>query len=237
MTLIQANGARSVASAELLVRCVDVTHSYGTGETAVVAVAGVTCDVAANARIALMGPSGSGKSTLLHVMAGLESATSGGVSWPSFGSSPAGKPGEVGVVFQGPSLIPSLDVVGNVGFPLLVQGVSDDEAEKRALDALDDLGLGWMSTKLPDELSGGQAQRVAVARVLAAAPRLIIADEPTGQLDHETGRHVLDVLFRAADRLSAALVVSTHDPEIAGRFPERWLMHDGALLPKEGLSS
>ncbi|MCU1524967.1 MAG: transporter ATP-binding protein, partial [Microbacteriaceae bacterium] len=108
---------------------------------------------------------------------------------------------------------------------------ADSEAERRALEALDDLELGWMAAKLPDELSGGQAQRVAIARVLATRPRLIIADEPTGQLDRETGRHVIDVLLHAADRLGAALVISTHDPEVAERLPERWRMDDGRLLP------
>jgi putative ABC transport system ATP-binding protein len=219
------------AGVEILVECSDVAHTYGSGATAVVAVSQVDCFVRSDARVALMGPSGSGKSTLLHMMAGLETATSGQVSWPVFGSNPAGTPGQVGVVFQGPSLIPSLDALGNVAFPLILEGVADSEAERRALEALDDLELGWMATKLPDELSGGQAQRVAIARVLATRPRLIIADEPTGQLDRETGRHVIDVLLHAADRLGAALVISTHDPEVAERLPERWRMDDGRLLP------
>jgi ABC-type lipoprotein export system ATPase subunit len=196
-----------------------------------VAVSQVDCLIRSDARLALMGPSGSGKSTLLHMMAGLVPSTSGRVSWPAFGSNPAGTPGQVGVVFQGPSLIPSLDALGNVAFPLVLGGIADSEAELRAIEALDDLELGWMANKLPDELSGGQAQRVAIARVLATRPRLIIADEPTGQLDRETGRHVIDVLFDAADRLGAALVVSTHDPDVAERLPERWQMDDGRLLP------
>jgi putative ABC transport system ATP-binding protein len=221
----------SATKVEILVECADVAHTYGSGPTAVVAVSQVDCFVLSDARLALMGPSGSGKSTLLHMMAGLETATSGQVTWPAFGSNPAGTPGQVGVVFQGPSLIPSLDSLGNVAFPLIVQGIPDGEAEQRAIEALNDLDLGWMANKLPDELSGGQAQRVAIARVLATRPRLIIADEPTGQLDGETGRHVIDVLLHAADRLGAALVISTHDPEVAERFPERWQMDDGKLLP------
>lgn len=220
-------------SSELLVHCVEVAHTYGWGSTAVVAVNAVTCSVIGGARLALMGPSGSGKSTLLHMMAGLETTTSGTVSWPTFGVNPAGRPEHVGVVFQGPSLIPSLDSLGNVAFPLVLQGLSDAEAESRALQALDELGLGWMAGKLPDELSGGQAQRVAIARVLATAPRLILADEPTGQLDRETGQHVIDVLLHAADRLGAALVISTHDPEVAGRLSEHWQMNDGTLRETE----
>ncbi|MDQ1597881.1 MAG: putative transport system ATP-binding protein [Microbacteriaceae bacterium] len=220
------------AAADLLVRCTDVSHTYSSGSTAVVAVSQVSYDLYDGARLAIMGPSGSGKSTLLHMMAGLETVTSGTVSWPAFGANPTGDPGQVGVVFQGPSLIPSLDAVGNIAFPLVLGGIPDAEAERRARAALADLDLEWMSTRLPDELSGGQAQRVAIARVLATAPRLILADEPTGQLDRETGRHVIDVLIHAADRLGAALVVTTHDPEVADRFSEGWLMNDGMLRGK-----
>ena len=218
-----------VIADEILVRCDDVAHTYGIGSTAVVAVNQVNCTVRVRAQLSLMGPSGSGKSTLLHIMAGLEAATSGTVSWPAFGKNPAGMPGSVGVVFQGPSLIPSLDSLGNVAFPLIVAGLSDLEAEARANEALEELGLGWMAPKLPDELSGGQAQRVAIARVLATRPQLILADEPTGQLDRETGHHVIDVLLQAADRLGAALVLSTHDPDVADRMSERWQMTDGIL--------
>ncbi|MFM9921198.1 ABC transporter ATP-binding protein [Lacisediminihabitans sp. H27-G8] len=223
----------SHGATEILVQCTDVAHTYGLGSTAVVAVNAVTCSVIGRARLALMGPSGSGKSTLLHMMAGLEIPTSGALTWPSFGGNPAGMPEQVGVVFQGPSLIPSLDSLGNVAFPLVLQGLSDMDAERRGNQALEELGLGWMAKKLPDELSGGQAQRVAIARVLATGPRLILADEPTGQLDRETGQHVIDVLLHAADRLDAALVISTHDPEVADRLSERWLMNDGTLREAE----
>ncbi|MET4780416.1 ABC transporter ATP-binding protein [Glaciihabitans sp. UYNi722] len=214
---------------DVVVRCADIAHTFGSGPTAVVAVTQVTCEVRRDSRLAIMGPSGSGKSTLIHLMAGLESVTSGTISWPAFGGTPGGSPGTVGVVFQGPSLIPSLDALGNVALPLIIQGVSDAEAERRAAEALEALGLGWLSARLPDELSGGQAQRIAVARVLAAGPRLILADEPTGQLDRETGSHVIDVLIEAADRLGAGLVITTHDPEVAGKLSERWLMQDGEL--------
>lgn len=214
---------------DVIVRCTDISHTFGSGPTAVVAVSQVTCEVREDSRLAIMGPSGSGKSTLLHIMAGLESITGGTVSWPALDGTPQGSPSSVGVVFQGPSLIASLDALENVTFPLVLQGITDAEAERRALDALETLGLGWLSARLPDELSGGQAQRIAVVRVLAAGPRLILADEPTGQLDRETGSHVIDVLIEAADRLGAALVITTHDPEVAGRLSERWLMHDGEL--------
>lgn len=212
-----------------LVRCEGVGHTYGSGATALVAVRGVNCEVPRGARVAVMGPSGSGKSTLLHLMAGLERSTTGRLTWPGFDRLPAASPGLLGVIFQGPSLIPALDVLSNVAFPLVLAGVPDAESRERARAALTELDLEWMAEKLPDELSGGQSQRAAIARVLATGPTLILADEPTGQLDRETGRHVMDVLIGAADRLGAALVVSTHDPDIARRLPVHWRMRDGLL--------
>lgn len=213
----------------VLVSCQRVSHSYGRGHALVVAVREVTCEVEPRARIALTGPSGSGKSTLLHLMAGLEEPTAGRVGWPGLGGHPLMHPGRVGVVFQGPSLLPGLNAVENVSFPLHLAGVSDQEATQRGVDALRRLGIDDLAGALPQELSGGQAQRVAVARVLAARPALILADEPTGQLDHGAAAVVMDVLLQAADELDAAVVVSTHDPAVASRLPGRWWMRDGHL--------
>jgi ABC-type lipoprotein export system ATPase subunit len=181
------------------------------------------------ARIALFGPSGSGKSTLLHMIAGLEKPTTGELAWPALHGHPRGRPQAVGVVFQGPSLIPTLDVVQNVALPLLFARVGVEQARKKAQDALDILELTALARRVPDELSGGQAQRVAIARVLAAAPRLILADEPTGQLDHATAQHVIAVLLAAADSSGAGLVVSTHDPTVTDRLASRWAMRAGML--------
>jgi putative ABC transport system ATP-binding protein len=194
-----------------------------------VALDGITCQVRPGARIALVGSSGSGKSTLLHVLAGLQPPTSGAVRWPGLGSSPAGRPDLVGVVFQSPSLLPPLDAVENVELPLLLAGANALDSRRRAREALDRLGLSGLAGQLPEELSGGQAQRVALARVLAVGPRLVLADEPTGQLDHATGTHVLDVLMETVAALDAALVVSTHDPAVADRLPMRWDIADGRL--------
>ncbi|MGH3436914.1 MAG: ABC transporter ATP-binding protein [Sciscionella sp.] len=214
-----------------IVECEDAARTYGSGRTAVVAVHGARCRVLPGMRVAVTGPSGSGKSTLLHLMAGLESPTAGTVSWPGLDGSPQGRPGTVGVVFQGPSLLPALDVTENIALPLLVSGESQDAALDRALTAMRRLGISELVGKLPDELSGGQAQRVAVARVLASRPVLILADEPTGQLDHVSADRVITVLLAAADELGAALVISTHDEMIASRLPVRWEMRDGRLLP------
>lgn len=212
-----------------LVRCADVARTFGTGPTALVAVHSVSCAVMPGARIALAGPSGSGKSTLLHLMGGLEIPTSGTIEWPALGGCPQGRPGVVGVVFQGPSLLPALDVTENVALPLLFEGVAAADATERAAQALHRLLIDDLGPKLPEELSGGQAQRVAVARVLAGRPQLILADEPTGQLDHKTGDRVISVLLEAAEELGAALIISSHDPKVATRLADQWTMRDGRL--------
>jgi putative ABC transport system ATP-binding protein len=213
-----------------LVVCTSVSRSFGRGALAVPAVQDVTVTVRPGVRVALTGRSGSGKSTLLHLMAGLESPSGGSISWPGIGGSPTGRAGVVGLVFQGPSLVPALDVLENVTLPLLLAGADEAEAIARAGAALERLNVHGLAAKLPEEISGGQAQRVAVARVLASRPRLILADEPTGQLDHETGAHVIEVLLEAAAELDAALVVTTHDPVVAERFEDRWQMADGRLV-------
>ena len=212
-----------------LVWCRDVSRTYGQGRGAVVAVHSVTCAVGPTSRVALTGRSGSGKSTLLHLLAGLDWPTAGELAWPGLGGDPRGRPGVVGVVFQGPSLLPPLDVIENVTLPLLLAGVTAAEARRRGGEALTRAGVADLAGKLPEELSGGQAQRVAVARLLASAPRLILADEPTGQLDAAHRDQVVGLLIEAADALDAGLVVATHDPRVADRLPQRWVMDDGRI--------
>ncbi|MEV6865069.1 ABC transporter ATP-binding protein [Streptosporangium subroseum] len=225
-----------------IISCTDVSRTYGGGLDAVVAVHGVTCEVGEGDKIAVVGTSGSGKTTLLHLLAGLDEPTAGeihrhdgptGEDIPRR-DGPTGKDVHrhdlpVGIVFQGPSLLSPLDVTENVALPLLIAGCDEGIARKRAHEALSQVGLADLGKRLPEELSGGQAQRVAVARVLAAEPRLIIADEPTGQLDSAHADDVISLLIGVADDLGAGLVIATHDPAIAERFPLRWEMSDGAL--------
>jgi ABC-type lipoprotein export system ATPase subunit len=213
-----------------LVLCSGVDRTYGRGSAATVALAPTDCEVHAGDRIALVGPSGSGKSTLLHLMAGLDTPTHGQISWPAIGAREELAPGRVAVIFQGPSLLEALTVRENVALALVLDGLRDADARTRAGDALELLDLGELADKLPEEISGGQAQRVAVARALAGEPMLILADEPTGQLDRANGAIVIDVLLHAAEHAGAALVVSTHDPTVAARFSNRWQMHSGQLL-------
>jgi ABC-type lipoprotein export system ATPase subunit len=213
----------------VLVDCRGLARVYGSGTTSVVAVSAVTCQVRAGDRIALVGSSGSGKSTLLHLMGGLEVPSAGTVTWPGLPVRD-GRPHDVGVVFQGPSLLPALDVTENVALPLVLAGAEQAAATERATGAIAAVRLTEQARAVPEELSGGQSQRAALARVLAAAPTLVLADEPTGQLDHATARIVLDALLHVVDRIGAALVVSTHDPFVAERLPVRWHMQDGVLL-------
>ena len=217
-------------SGDILARCEGVARTYRAGAVATVALQGVSCCVRAGDRIAATGPSGSGKSTLLHLLAGLDTPTVGTVSWPALGSRSCLRPGPLAVVFQAPSLLAPLNVEENVALPLLLAGVSPADARARASDALAALGLEDLAAKLPEELSGGQAQRVAVARALASRPRLLLADEPTGQLDHANGTLVIDALLAAAEANGAALVVTTHDERVAARLPQRWRLDDGRLV-------
>ena len=224
-------------TSEPLVRCRRAGRHYGDGPTATVALRDVDCEVRTGDRIAITGPSGSGKSTLVHLMAGLDQPTEGEVSWPALGAAEALRPGPVSVVFQGPSLLPPLTVIENVALPLVLAGEHEDEAQQRAQAALERLDLGALAGKLPEELSGGQSQRVAIARALVGRPRLILADEPTSQLDHESGEHVTELLLAAADAAGAALVVATHDPRVADHAATTWTMADGRLETTETTAS
>jgi putative ABC transport system ATP-binding protein len=217
------------ATTSTVAECLDVGRRFGSGDTAVRALSLVSCRIPSHARIALTGPSGSGKSTLLHVLAGIDEPTAGTVRWPALRTDHGAHPSRVGVVFQGPSLLPTFDVAENVALPMLFAGQNERSAYDRALSALELVGMRESASKLPDELSGGQSQRVAVARVLAMRPALILADEPTGQLDQHNADRVISALLDIATAIGAALMISTHDPMVAARFDDQWTMHDGVL--------
>lgn len=212
-----------------LVRCTGATRTYGEGAIAQVALTPTDCEVWPGQRIALVGRSGSGKSTLLHLLAGLDSPTLGEVEWPAIGGLAELRPGPVAVVFQGPSLLAALSAIENAALPALLAGEAPRRAQARALELFEQLGLSKIAEKLPEQISGGQAQRVAVARALLGRPRLILADEPTGQIDHEMASLVIDQLLGAVEDSGAALVVATHDAEIADRLDQRWEMSSGDL--------
>jgi ABC-type lipoprotein export system ATPase subunit len=189
---------------------------------------GVDCRIDDGDDIAIVGPSGSGKSTLLHCLGGLVKPTSGELSWPALGARETLLPEKIQFVFQSPSLYPALSVLGNVSLPMVLAGRGADP-EARALEVLEAFGLGELSDKLPEELSGGQAQRVAMARALAIRPRLILADEPTGQLDSKTATAFLDRVLEMTRTAGAAMVIATHDPLMARKMDQRWTIEHGAL--------
>jgi putative ABC transport system ATP-binding protein len=210
-----------------------VGRTFGSGVQAVVAVEAASFEIRSGQQIALTGASGSGKSTLLHLIAGLDGPTSGSLTWPSLAGAPL-RPGPVAVVFQAASLLDFLDVKENVALPLLLAGKPPGIADAAAEASLGLLELDHLSERLPEELSGGQAQRVAVARALTGRPRLLLADEPTGQLDRAAADAVIDALVTATEASGCALLVSTHDIGVAARLGWRWSMSDGRLtIPTE----
>ena len=205
-----------------------VSRIFEHGFTPVRALRDVSCKVYPGDRVAVVGASGSGKSTLLHLMGGLDAPTQGTLIWPALGAREDLRPEKVALVFQTQSLIPSLSVLENVELPLLL-GHATLGAREAALAALAWIDLLDLADKLPEELSGGQAQRVAVARALAYRPALILMDEPTGQLDHPTAQHLFDVLLKALEHTDIALVVATHDRGVAARMRRVWRMAYGRL--------
>ena len=216
-----------------LVETSEVARSFQRGGKTVAALAPTTCRVGTGDRIALFGPSGSGKSTLLHLMAGLDVPSAGEIRWPLLGRRDGLLPGKVSMVFQSPSLMAPLSVIENVELPLILHGGWGD-ARATAMEALKRVGLSDLANKLPEELSGGQGQRVAMARAIAARPKLLLADEPTGQLDQATGRALIDGLLNWLAGSPTALVIATHDLAIAERMERVWHMDHGQLRSAAG---
>ncbi len=200
---------------------------------------GLDLDVAAGEAMGVVGPSGSGKTSLLMILAGLERPTGGSVRVA--GQELAGRDEDtlarfrretIGIVFQAFHLIPSMTALENVAVPLELAGVRD--AGVRAEAALHAAGLGHRMTHLPSQLSGGEQQRVALARAFAPRPRLLLADEPTGNLDQATGTAVMDLLFGLRERHGTTLLLVTHDTALAARCGRRVAMQDGRMVAGAG---
>jgi putative ABC transport system ATP-binding protein len=218
---------------EPVLRLVDVAKSYPTAQGPLAVLDGVSLELAPGASLALTGESGSGKSTLLHLAAGLDEVDRGEVAVAGRRLGGLGDAGRaalrretIGLVFQQFNLIPSLDVRGNLGFQAWLAGRHDPE---RVAGLAARLGLEGLIDRYPEALSGGQAQRVAIGRALAAGPRLILADEPTGSLDEATGDGVLDLLLGLVAETGAALVMATHSARLATRLGAVARLHGGRL--------
>ncbi len=208
-----------------------LAREFGTGDNKVVALEPATFSIGRGERIALLGPSGSGKSTLLNLIAGLDEGTGGKISWPGIGSRQTLRPLAVGMIHQFVALIPTLTVAENVALPLrLGHRAGQDDAVRDAIAALD---LAAFADRLPDELSGGQAQRAGIARALVHCPALLLADEPTGQLDQATGQATITVILDYVRRHAITFVVATHDPAVAERVETLWQMEHGRLIARK----
>jgi len=224
----------------LAVRCQNIVKVYDTGDQKVTALNGINLDIAMGELMMLVGPSGCGKTTLISIIAGILNQDEG--SCELFGENLIAMHSQdklrfrarnIGFVFQAFNLLPSLTATENVSIPLIINGAKRIEAERKANIVLEQVGLGDRVTSLPSQLSGGQQQRVAIARALVHSPRLIVCDEPTSSLDHETGHTVMELLKDVALHKDRTLVVVTHDSRIfnfADRIAE---MDDGHIVKIE----
>jgi len=218
-----------------IVKAEGLARQFGTGDSKVVGLEPASFSIRRGERVALLGPSGSGKSTLLNLLAGLDEGTSGAISWPGIGSRQTLRPLAVGMIHQFAALIPTLTVAENVALPLrLGHRAADDDAVGDTLAALD---LADLADRLPDELSGGQAQRVGIARALVHFPTLLLADEPTGQLDRRTGQAALSVILDYVRRHAMTFVMATHDPAVAEQVETVWRMDHGRLTTRQSVAA
>jgi lipoprotein-releasing system ATP-binding protein len=221
---------------EALAACEDVHVRYGDGAAAVEALAGATLEIVPRDSVALLGRSGSGKTTLLHVLGGLVVPTSGTVEWhgrplSSLDSAARGAVRARGIayVFQGANLLPYFTAFENVAFAADLASAQGDPARATQM-LLDLVGLGTRADHLPDELSGGEAQRIAIARALAQEPELLLCDEPTGHLDSDTAERVLDLIELLQQEFGFALVIATHDVDVAARLERELEVEDGVIV-------
>ncbi|WP_424812347.1 ABC transporter ATP-binding protein [Roseococcus sp. YIM B11640] len=221
-------------SAGPLIEARDLTFEVGSGAGRVNILRGVSLTIGEGEAVGIVGPSGSGKTSLLMLLAGLERASSGSLSVAGRDLAALDEDAlarfrreEVGIVFQSFHLVPTMTALENVALPLEFAG--DEHAFTRAEAALKAVGLGHRLTHYPGQLSGGEQQRVAVARAFVALPRLILADEPTGNLDRATGLAVMDLLFDLREKYGTTLILITHDPALAARCERQVQVQDGLI--------
>ncbi|WP_310385297.1 ABC transporter ATP-binding protein [Roseateles sp.] len=229
---------------EPLIRIRDLSKSYQRGGQEIPVLVDIQLDVMAGDFVALMGPSGSGKSTLLNLIAGIDQPSSGRIEIGGIdiaticvGQLATGRAAHVGFIFQFYNLLPVLTAFENVELPLLLTNLSGRQRREHTLAALEMVKLSDRLDHYPNELSGGQQQRVAIARALVSDPTLIVADEPTGDLDRVTGSEVLDLLQQLNRDLGKTIVMVTHDPKAAARARRMVHLEKGVLVSEAELNA
>jgi len=225
-----------------LVELRNVSKIYRLGEEEIRALDDVTLDIDEGEFISIIGPSGSGKSTLMHILGCLDSPTKGTIHLDgvmiqnaSARELAAIRNRKIGFVFQFFNLLPKLNVMQNVELPMIYSGIGSKERRERSMGALESVGLANRARHRPSQLSGGQQRRAAIARALVNNPRIVFADEPTGNLDSHTGEAILQ-LFRKLSQEGRTIVLVTHDPEIAAVTPRRIEIRDGKIAVKVDLA-
>jgi putative ABC transport system ATP-binding protein len=220
-----------------LIQVRDLTRIYRTGSMDVTALSGVSLDIPARKITALVGRSGSGKTTFLNLISGLDRPTRGEIDFDGARLDTMRdaqilklRQERIGFVFQAFGLLPLLTAAENVGVPLRMRGLPARERDARVLEALDWVGLKERARHRPYELSGGEQQRVSIARALAAQPSVILADEPTGQLDGQTGRRILNLLRRLVQERDITMVIVTHDSQVMEEADLVYELRDGKLI-------
>jgi putative ABC transport system ATP-binding protein len=219
-----------------MIRCIDVRKIYRQGNNEIIALDGVSLDIAKGEFAVVMGPSGSGKSTLVHLIGGLDRPTSGEllvdqrlVGQMADEEVTLFRRTRIGFIFQFFNLLPTLTALENVALPFVLDGRSKEDAEERAKMLLAKIGLGNRKNHLPEEMSGGEIQRVAVARALAFDPPILLADEPTGNLDSKTGESILSLLREINREAGCTVVMLTHSREAAGYGNRTIFFRDGKV--------
>ena len=219
-----------------VIRIENLYKSYETSAGLFPALKDVSLDIAAGEFVAIMGPSGSGKSTFMNILGCLDQPSAGHYALDARSVAELGKDElallrnrTIGFVFQGFNLLPRMSLLDNVALPLIYCGVERDERQQRASDQLDKVGLKGYAASMPNKISGGQQQRVAIARALINRPRLILADEPTGNLDSHTGEEIM-ALFEELNREGITIVLVTHETDIAHHAKRQVKFHDGHIV-------